>query len=150
MELLLPIFPKDTTLITPTIGIFEHDGIITYLQSGLPIYTPPNDSLDHFRFFTAKLVTMGRCRQSDIVRSFGVSVDSVARSVKLYKEKGESGFFGPDGRSGKAHKMLPDRKARVQKLINNGISVYRIAKKEKVSEGTIRYWIKKGEIKKKQ
>jgi transposase len=148
MELLLPIFPKDTILITPSIGIFEHDGIITYLQSGLPIYTHPKDSLEHFRFFTAKLVTMGRCRQSDIVRCFGVSEDSVARSVKLYKEKGECGFFGPDGRKGKAHKMLPERRIHIQKLIDNGISVYSIAKKEKISEGTIRYWIKKGELKK--
>jgi DNA-binding NarL/FixJ family response regulator len=57
-------------------------------------------------------------------------------------------FFGPDGRKGKAHKMLPERRIHIQKLIDNGISVYSIAKKEKISEGTIRYWIKKGELKK--
>lgn len=150
MELLLPIFPKGTILITPTIGVFEQDGIVIYLQSGLPIYTHPKECLDHFRFFTSKLVTMGRCQQVDIVRAFGVSDDSVVRSVKLYKEKGESGFFGPDGRKGKAHKMLPERKARIQKKLDKGISVNQIAKKEKISEGTIRYWINKGELKKKR
>jgi len=150
MELLLPIFPKDTILITPTLGVFEHDGIITYLQSGLPIYTHLKENIDAFRFFTAKLVTMGRCRQVDIVRAFGVSEDSVARSVKLFNEKSESGFFGPDGRKGKAHKMLPERKARIQKMLDKGLIVNRIAKKEKISEGTIRYWIKKGELKKKR
>jgi len=149
MELLLPIFPKDTILITSTIGVFEQDNFIFYLQSGLPIYSHPKESLDHFRFFTAKLVTLGRCRQVDIVRAFGVSADSVARSVKLYREKGELGFFGPDGRKGKAHKMLPERKVRIQKSLDKGLSVNSIAKKEKISEGTIRYWIKKGELKKK-
>ena len=91
---------------------------------------------------------MGRCQQTDIVRAFGVSDDSVSRSVKLYKEKGEAGFFGEDGRKGKAHKMLPDRISRIQKQLDKGINVNQIAKKEKISEGTIRYWIKKGKLKK--
>ena len=150
MELLLPIYPRETVLITPTIGAYENDGTIFYLQSGLPIYNHPKESIDHFRYFTAKLVTMGRCKQTDIVGAFHVSTDSVARSVKLLLAEGESGFFGEDQRHGKAHKMLPYRIARIQKMLDNDVSVYRAAKKEKISEGTIRYWIAKGKIKKKR
>ncbi|MBI4649489.1 MAG: hypothetical protein HY738_23535, partial [Bacteroidia bacterium] len=147
-ELLLPIFPRETILITPLIGVYEHDDTIFYLQSGLPIYSHPKESVDHFRYFTAKLITLKRCRQTDIVNAFHVSSDSVARSVKLFQDEGESGFFGEDQRHGKSHKMLPERIARIQKMLDNGVSGYRAAKKEKISEGTIRYWIAKGKIKK--
>jgi transposase len=149
MELLLPIFPRDTILITPTIGVFERDGTIIYLQNGLPIYSHPKESLDHFRFFTAKLVTMGRCRQVDIVRAFNVSKDSVARSVKLYRTKGESGFFGPDKRIGKAHKMLPERRVRIQKMLDKGLSVNSIAKRRTYQRGLFVIGLKRENFKKK-
>ncbi len=92
MQLLLPIFPKDITLITPNLGVYEKDGIVNYLHSGVPIGNHSCNDLKSFRCHTSRMIEVGLCRQSAIVRTFGVSSDSVKRSLKLFQQKGEKGF----------------------------------------------------------
>ena len=148
MQLLLPIFPRETTLITPTLGVFEEDGFVFYLHSGMPISTHHKDNLKSFRFTVSRFIDLGLCRQSDIIRTFGVSEDSIRKSLKLYRSKGEEGFFGTNQSQRVCHKMLPDRLVRIQKMLDTGMSNYSIAQKEKISEGTIRYTLKMGKLKK--
>jgi len=150
MQLQLPIFPSSTIMITPTLGAFLKDDIVYYLHNGVPVNMHHKDDIKDFRYITSKFIELGLCRQVDIIRSFGVSEDSVVKSVMLYRQKGKEGFFGKDGRKGKCHKMLPDRIARIQKMLDEGMSNYAIAKKEKISEGAIRYSLQKGYLKKNQ
>ena len=149
MQLQLPIFPSSTIMITPTLGAFLKDDIVYYLHNGVPVNMHHKDDIKDFRYITSKFIELGLCRQVDIIRSFGVSEDSVVKSVMLYRQKGKEGFLGKDGRKGKCHKMLPDRIARIQKMLDEGMSNYAIAKKEKISEGTIRYSLQQGYLKKK-
>lgn len=148
MQLLLPIFPAETTLITPNIGVFEHDGIINYLVNGLPVYAHDKDDLDAFRFITSNFIHMGLCRKVDIQRAFKVSEDSVSRAYKKFLNKGTAGFFGKDGRHGRPHKIVGERKRRIQGKLDKGQSVNSIAKEEGVRESAIRYAIKQGYLKK--
>lgn len=148
MQLLLPIFPVQTTLITPSVGVYERDGIIQYLVNGLPIYSHAKEDNDAFRFITSNFIHQGLCRKVDIERAFGVSEDSVSRAYKKFMAKGEAGFFGPDARHGKAHKIVGVRRERIQSKLNKGQSVYSIAKQEGVMESAIRYGIKQGYLKK--
>jgi hypothetical protein len=148
MQLLLPIFPIKTKLITESLGVYERDGIIFYLHCGVPIHQHHKDDMNNFRFVTSHLVRQKMCRQTDIVRVFGVSEDSVSRYYKKYETEGESAFFGKDNRSGKRHKLIGERLERVQAALDKGESVYGTAKKEGVSEGALRYAIIKGYLKK--
>jgi hypothetical protein len=148
MQLLLPIFPIQTTLITPSVGVYERSGIIQYLVNGLPVYSHSKEDNDAFRFITSNFIHQGLCRKVDIERAFGVSEDSVSRAYKKFVAKGEAGFFGPDARHGKAHKIVGDRRKRIQSKLNKGQSVYSIAKEEGVVESAIRYGIKQGYLKK--
>ena len=149
MQLLLPIFPADTTLINSSVGVYERDGIVQYLVSGMPVYAHAKEDNDAFRFITSNFIHQGLCRKVDIERAFGVSEDSVSRAYKKFVAKGEAGFFGPDARKGRAHKIVGARRERIQSKLDTGQSVYSIAKEEGVREGAIRYAIKKGYIKKK-
>ena len=63
-------------------------------------------------------------------------------------EKGEQGFFGDDARHGTAHKIIGERRVRIQKKLDTGQSVNSIAKEEGVRESAIRYAVKKGYLKK--
>ena len=45
--------------------------------------------------FTAQLCCQGACTQAQIIRAFGVSKNSVLRSVAKYREEGINGFYGP-------------------------------------------------------
>jgi transposase len=148
-QLLLPLFPVDTKLLTPVLGVREFDGSVYYLLSGLPIYSHSKEDHLRFRYITSHLALQGLCKNQDIVDVFHVSSDSVRRWKKKLSEEGESVFFGgSDGRHGHCSKLFPSVLERIQSEMDKGKSVYSIAKKEGISEGSIRYWIKQGQLKK--
>lgn len=150
MQLRLPIFPQNTQLISACLGVFEHEGIIQYLINGLPSYCHAKDDLPAFRFITSNYIELGLCTQAEVQRCFQVSIDSVRRWRGKYKQYGEAAFFGEENRKGKSHKIIGERKKRIQKALLVGKSVNSIAKKEGISEGSIRYQIKTGKLKKKK
>jgi transposase len=148
-QLLLPLFPSETKMLTPVLGVREIEGYIHYLLSGLPIYHHSKDDHLRFRYISSHLVLQGLCKNQDIVDLFHVSADSVRRWKKKLSEEGESVFFGvSEGRHGHSSKLFPSVLERIQSEMDKGKSVYSIAKKEGVSEGSIRYWIKQGQLKK--
>jgi len=149
-QLILPLFPSDTEMITPTLGVRQQGSTVFYLHGGFPIYSHEEFELNKFRFFTSNLILQGLCKNCDISRVFKVSVDSVRRNKKLLWEQGEDAFFRKDLRAGKSHKLLPDVLQRIQSKLDQGKSSYSIAKQEGISEGSIRYAIKQGRLKKKQ
>jgi transposase len=148
MQTILPIYPAKTEFINATLGIYRKDEIVTYISNALPIYSHACNDYQSFRFITAKLVLLGRCSQKEIADCFHVSYDSVKRSVHRLKETGESGFFTRDNRHGNAYKLLPERLERMQRALNDGKSNVEIARMENISEGSVRYAIKQGLLKK--
>jgi len=148
-QLLLPLFPVDTKMLTPVLGVREFDGYVHYLLGGLPIYSHSKEDHLRFRYITSHLALQGLCKNQDIVDLFHVSADSVRRWKKKLSEEGESVFFGGgDGRHGHSSKLFPSVLERIQSEMDKGKSVSSIAKKEGISEGSIRYWIKQGKLKK--
>lgn len=148
MQLHFPYYPQDTKMISDRVGVYENDGIVQYIVNGLPVYSHSSSDLNAFRFITSNFIYQGLCRKVDVQRCFGVSEDTVGRAVKKFKEQGESGFFGDDARKGRAHKIVGDRRLRIQSKLDKGQSVNSIAKEEDVRESAIRYQIKQGNLKK--
>jgi hypothetical protein len=148
MQLILPIYPVNTTLINANVGVYQQDGIVQYLVNGLPVYSHSRDDNASFLFITSNFIHQGLCRNVDIERAFGVSEDSVSRALKKYEAKGEAGFFGADARHGRAYKIVGGCRDRIQLKLDKGQSVYSIAKEEGVRESAIRYQIKQGYLKK--
>lgn len=150
MQLMLPLFPAHTELITPILGVLKKDSIVTYLLCGSPIYSHAEENYKAFRYITSMLILQGVCRKIDISSCFKVSYDSVKRYVRILEGKQEEGFFGADNRKGSCYKLLPTVIERIQGQLDRGKSNSEIAAQEGVTEGTIRYALKKGKLKKKQ
>lgn len=144
----LPIFPHGTKMISESVGVYEADGLVQYIANGMPIYSHDKGNLQAFYYITSNLIHQGLCRKVEIERCFGISEDIVGRNYKKFREEGESAFFGTDNRHGSSHKIVGDRLDRIQAMLDKGKSVNSIAKKESVAEGSIRYAIKKGYLKK--
>lgn len=149
MQLQLPIFPAECKMISSTAGVYESDGIVQYIVNGLPVYAHGKEDLQAFRFFTSNLIEQGLCKQSEVVRCFGISEDSVGRYLRMFRKEGEEAFFSPENRQGHCHKIRGEVVERIQRKMDNGQSVNSIAKQEKITEGAIRYAIKRGYFKKK-
>ena len=147
-QLLLPLFPHDVRMITLTLGVREENGTVYYLLSGMPIYSHEANDLNKFRYITSNMILLGLCTSQDIANAFHVSTDSIRRSKQKLKEQGEQAFFSPELRHGYSHKLLPHVLLRIQDKMDLGQSVNSIAKEEGISEGSIRYAVQHGYLKK--
>lgn len=122
--------------------------MVYYLHSGVPIFSHVSGDLTKFRYITSNLILQGLCNNQDIVDAFHVSTDSVRRWKKKLSEEGDGAFFKEESRHGRSHKLLPAVLDRIQGKLTQGQSSYSIAKEEGISEGSIRYAINLGRLKK--
>lgn len=149
MQLLLPIFPAKTKMISKCLGVYEKEDVVQYIANGLPIYSHPCEDLQSFRFITSNCIKEGLCQATEVSRCFGISVDTVTRYLSKLRTGGEAAFFSEEKRKGYCHKIRGKVLTAIQKKLDQGQSVNSIAKAEGLSEGSIRYSIKQGYLKKK-
>ena len=92
-QLLLPLFCEGATEINEVVSYQKKGGMVYYFHAGLPVFEHGEEDLASFRMFTSQLYVTGSCRQSELVKAFGVSAISVKRWVKKYREGGTGAFF---------------------------------------------------------
>jgi biotin operon repressor len=149
MQMQLPLFPSTTKLISNTVGIFAKDDYVYYLHNGSPIHCHSKDDINSYRYITANLVNIGLCKPSEIATALGVSSRNIQRYAKTLREKGPDWFFNRKEERGQCYKMSADLLKDAQELIDKFYSISDIGRLLGVSEGTIRYHLRKGTLKKK-
>lgn len=148
MQLCLPIFPAKTKMISSCLGVYENDDIVQYIANGLPIYSHTSEDIQSFRFITSNFINQGLCQATEVARCFGISVDTVTRYLSKLRTEGEAAFFSGEKRKGYCHKIRGKVLTSIQKKLDEQQSVNSIATGEDLSEGSIRYAIKQGYLKK--
>jgi hypothetical protein len=93
LQILLPFFPEEITMITHYIGVRKEEDIVYYFNGSMPVFQHRESDIDSFRYITSQFVINGNCKQVDIVKCFGVSPISVKRWVKRYRESKGLGDF---------------------------------------------------------
>ena len=88
------------------------------------------------------------CTISELSDALGEGRKNIERYAKAYREKGAGWFFERKERRGQCYKMTEEKLAAVQIALHSGLSIYRIALNEEISEAAISYHIKKGNLKK--
>ena len=95
--------------------------------------------------FTAQLICQGACRQVDIVRTFGVSKQSVIRSINKYRAGGVKAFYTPRATRG-ATVMTPEVTAQAQQLLGAGWSRREVAEHLGLKLDTLRKAFQQGRL----
>ena len=93
LQILLPLFPVEATLINGLIAVQKKEETVYYFNGSMPIFMHNESDVDSFRYITSQLIANGVCKQKDIVNCFGVSLVSVKRWVKRYRGSKELGDF---------------------------------------------------------
>jgi hypothetical protein len=148
MQTQLPFFPTETKLINMTLGFTEHKGFRYYLHNGNPIYCHALKDKNSYRFILGNLVTNRLCTIAELSKALGEHRKNIERYTKTFREKGASPFFSRKETHGQCYKLTESLCLEIQSCLDEGISVYRIAKDHSVSEAAIRYHIKKGRLRK--
>jgi transposase len=144
-QLHLPMFPNGVTHITSELAFEKKDGKITYFNGHMPVFRHEENDIASFRMITGQFCATGYTKQSDITRAFGVTVISVKRSVKLYREKGIKGFYAPRATRGAAV-LVDGVVAQIEELLAGGASVAEVAKTLGLKRNTIEKAIRAGRI----
>ena len=144
-QALLPLIPDGATGISDRISVAQENQQWTYFCGIAPVFRHAQDDRRSFCMFTAQLIFQGACRQIDIIRAFGVSVNSVRRSVDKYEQEGISGFFQP--RKARGPTVMTDEViTQTQQLLSQGCSRGEVADQLAVRYDTLRKAINQGRL----
>ena len=144
-QVLLPLIPDGATSVNECLSIVREDGQWTYFYGLHPVFAHGERDRRSFRMFSAQLVVRGMCKQADIVGTFGVSKNSVKRSVKKYREGGIEVFYrARQGRGGTV--MKPAVITRAQALLDRGCSRTEAASELGIKYDTLRKAIEQGRL----
>jgi biotin operon repressor len=146
MQLQLPFFPEHTKYINSTLGVFSKDAYVYYLHNGSPIYCHGKDDRNSYRFIVGNLICNKLCTISDFHESLGEARKNIERYAKTFREKGAEYFFSRKETRGRCYKMTDELKAIIQSRLDDGVSQYRILKEYGISEASIRYHLKNGNL----
>jgi len=146
MQLQLPFFPEQTQYINSTLGLFSKDDYVYYLHNGSPIYCHGKDDRNGYRFIVGNLICNKLCTISEFHESLGAARKNIERYAQTFREKGASYFFSRKETRGKCYKMTDELKSFIQSKLDDGISQYRISKDCGISEASIRYHVKNGNL----
>ena len=143
-QALLPLIPDGATQVNDRISVVQQHGQWTYFCGIHPVFEHGEEDRASFRMFSAQLVCQGSCRPSEIIQTFGVSKNSVKRSVKKYRDEGIESFFRPRRRS--SNVLTPEVVARAQELLYRGGSPSEVADELEIKRDTLRKAINQGRI----
>jgi hypothetical protein len=144
-QALLPLIADGATRINDVISVVREKGQWTYFCGVQPVFQHAENDRRSFPMFTAQLICQGACRQVDLVRAFGVSKNSVIRSVAKYRAGGFSAFYAPRATRG-ASVMTPAVMAQAQQLLGAGRSPAEVAEQLGLKRDTLRKAIQQGRL----
>lgn len=146
MQMQLPLFPTSTKLINNTLGFRKQDDIVYYLHNGSPIFCHQENDLNNYRYILANLVENNLCNIKELSEALGVNRRNIERYVASLRQKGSSWFFERQEHRGESHKLNDEKLEKAQELIDDSFSVSDVARMFGVTEGALRYHIRKGTI----
>jgi transposase len=146
-QALLPMIPDGATRINDLISVVREAEQWTYFCGVQPVFQHPEEDRQSFRMFTAQLCCQGACTQAEIIRTFGVSKNSVLRSVAKYRQEGIDGFYRRRRVRGSSV-MTAEITAQAEKLLSYGHARRKVAEELCIKYDTLRKAINQGRVRK--
>lgn len=144
-QTILPLFPADVTPINNLLSFAKRDGMIYYFHGCFPVFCHHEGDLKSFRMFTSQLYVNGSCKQSEIVRAFGVSAISVKRWVKKYRTGGTAAFFA-ERKKRRPRVLTVEVVTRAQEMLSSGRGRSEVAKELGLKPDTLYKAIRSGRL----
>jgi transposase len=146
-QMQLPIFPDGVEHITSELAFEKRDGQVTYFNGNMPVFVHDENDIATFRMITAQFFINGNAKQAEISRAFGITLISVKRAVKRYREKGVAGFYEAPNRRGAAV-LTAEVLTEAQGLLDEGFETSAVAEQLGVKRDTLAKAIRAGRLRK--
>jgi prepilin-type processing-associated H-X9-DG protein len=144
-QMQLPFFPDGVEHITAELAFEKRDGQVTYFNGHMPVFIHAEEDTATFRMITAQFCINGNANQTDISRAFGITLISVRRAVKRYRQRGPAGFYEAPRRRGPAVLTEPVLK-QAQELLSEGAEITAVAEQLGLKRDTLVKAIRAGRL----
>jgi transposase len=144
-QIQLPVFPAGAQQINAELGFECRENQVAYFNGHLPVYNHAVDDVASFRFFTSQLMISGTATQGEIAQAFGVSLTTIKRYVKKFRQGGARAMFAPPARRS-GSKLDAARLAQAQQLLDEGLSVPEVSRRLEVLATTLHKAIASGRL----
>jgi transposase-like protein len=144
-QMQLPIFPSDSIEINNNLAFRKENGTVTYFNGSMPVFSHAEDDMCSFRMIMSQFYINGNATQAEMARAFGITLISVKRAVKLYREQGINGFYAPRNTRGATVLTAPVL-SDVQSRLDQGESVTEIASTLSLKKNTLSKAIQEGRL----
>ena len=141
----LPFFPDGVEHITSELAFEKKDGQVTYFNGHMPVFVHAEDDIATFRMITAQFCLNGNAKQADISRAFGITLISVKRAVKRYRDRGVAGFYEEPKRRGPAVLTAPVL-VEAQQLLDEGLEPAQVADRLGIKRDTFSKAVRAGRL----
>jgi prepilin-type processing-associated H-X9-DG protein len=125
-QMQLPFFPDGVEHINAQLAFEKRDGQVIYFNGNMPVFIHAEDDVATFRMITAQFCINGNATQAEISRAFGVTLISVKRAVKRYRDEGVAGFYQAPKRRGPAV-LTAEALKKAQSLLDEGLETTAVA-----------------------
>jgi len=141
----IPFLPKGAEPINNHVAIYRHDEKIVFYTASGPIYSCQASDLYGLRLAQGIIVTQTATTPAQIAKALNINRTTVYRNLNRYQQDGPAALIIDKSNRG-AYRLNGRIKSQVQILLNKGCSLKAAAKQACITEGCIRYAIKKGTL----
>ena len=142
----IPFLPEGAKPINNHVAIYRHDDKIEFYTASGPIYSCREGDMYALRLAQAIIITQKATTPAEIANALNINRTTAYRNLNRYKKHGPAGLITDKKTNRRAYKLNGVTKRKVQTFLNEGYSLKAAAKKSGITEGCIRYAIKKGAI----
>ncbi len=142
----IPFLPEGAEPLNSHVAIYHHDERIEFFTASGPIYSCQESDLYAIRLAQGIIITQTATTPAELAKALNVNRTTVYRNLKMYQQGGPAALIIDKKSNRSAYKLNGKVKGQVQTLLNKGYSLKAAAKKAGITEGAIRYAIKKGTI----
>ena len=142
----IPFLPEGAKPINSHVAIYRHDGQIEFYTASGPIYACRESDTYGVRLAQGIIVSQTATTPAEFAKALDINRTTVYRNLNKYQQDGPAGLFIDKKSNRNAYKLNGKTKRQVQTLLNKGFSLKAAAKQTDITEGSIRYAIKRGTI----
>jgi len=146
LQTYIPFLPDGAEPINNHVAVYRHDGKIEFFTASGPIYSCQENDLYGLRLAQGIIVIQTATTPAEFAKALNINRTTVYRNLNKYKQGGPSALIIDKKSNRKAYKFNGKVKHQIQTLLNKGYSLKATAKQAGITEGCIRYAIKKGTI----
>jgi hypothetical protein len=140
----IPLLPEGAKPVNDHIAVFNSEGEITFLNASCAIFKCSDNDQYGIRLAQGVLCSANAAKPAQLARALGLNRSTVCRNKAAYEQGGAQALLIDKSSNRSGYKLNEEKRRRAQNLLDQAVSVKKIGETVGVTEGCIRYAIRKG------